>query len=648
MKLTRAQFLKALPAAALVLAGCTAAPTAPADTDELVFDHAYPLDYATQFTADCYADGSTLLTIPDAQAKFLIRPEGAATLRTVPAGVTVLQQPVQNIYLVSTSAMDLFLHLDALDSIALSGTRAEGWYLDEAKQAMQAGRIAYAGKYSAPDYERILTAECGLAVENTMIYHTPEVKEQLERFGIPVLVERSSYESSPLARMEWIKLYGILLGKEALAEEVFAQQAQRIAPLLEQPSTGKRCAFFSITSSGLATVRKSGDYVAQMIGMAGGEYVFADLADSGNSLSTINIPLEDLYAGVKDADVLIYNGTIEGTISTKEELLARCALLAECKAVQSGNIWCTTPSFFQQSMALADFMLDLHAVFTGETADPDTTLNGACCAVPCFVYPQASLQEYRCVYSRLKNSASGCHSYRDGLFCYPSAPACYKSQAVFLYPFSFSPALPLFCLLFSYRSFFLLCCCCYCFRVRVRVSAVLCQACGSLPKGAFLSTYRFYLFLLYQPFSHLLLLNSSDVCSHAAKRFLYCLISSVDMRYTAYCRCSFRTQSRNDQCRPSSEIGRNQLRCRKTSYSLHHRNSALRLDFSPHTKKLAHMTIAVIKYIFHKHRSSVRHSAYSHKRRLCVCRKIRIRHRPYSMRSLQPFRRFDINAVLAE
>ena len=323
-------------------------------------------------TADCYADGSTLLTIPDAQAKFLIRPEGAATLRTVPAGVTVLQQPVQNIYLVSTSAMDLFLHLDALDSIALSGTRAEGWYLDEAKQAMQAGRIAYAGKYSAPDYERILTAECGLAVENTMIYHTPEVKEQLERFGIPVLVERSSYESSPLARMEWIKLYGILLGKEALAEEVFAQQAQRIAPLLEQPSTGKRCAFFSITSSGLATVRKSGDYVAQMIGMAGGEYVFADLADSGNSLSTMNIPLEDLYAGVKDADVLIYNGTIEGSISTKEELLARCALLAECKAVQSGNIWCTTPSFFQQSMALADFMLDLHAVFTGETADPDT------------------------------------------------------------------------------------------------------------------------------------------------------------------------------------------------------------------------------------------------------------------------------------
>ena len=80
-----------------------------------------------------------------------------------------------------------------------------------------------------------------------MIYHTPEVKEQLERFGIPVLVERSSYESDPLARMEWIKFYGILLGKEELAQQVFDRQAERIAPLLDQQSTGKSCAFFSIS-----------------------------------------------------------------------------------------------------------------------------------------------------------------------------------------------------------------------------------------------------------------------------------------------------------------------------------------------------------------------------------------------------------------
>ena len=369
MKLTRQQFLRALPAAGLLLAGCSSASTAPANTEELVFDHAYPLDYATQFTADCYADGSTLLTIPEADAKFLVRPEGAAELDELPEGVTLLQQPVQNIYLVSTSVMDLLIALDGLDSIALSGTRAEGWYLDEARAAMQAGRIAYAGKYSAPDYEQILAADCSLAIENTMIYHTPEVKEQLERFGIPVLVERSSYESGPLARMEWIKFYGILLGKEDLAEQIFARQVERIAPLLDQEPTGKRCAFFSITANNLANVRKGGDYVARMIELAGADYVFSDLTDSGNNLSTMNLPLEDFYAGARDADVLIYNSTIEGVVSTTDELVAKCALLADFKAVQSGNVWCVTQSFFQQSMELADFILELHRLFTEDAPE---------------------------------------------------------------------------------------------------------------------------------------------------------------------------------------------------------------------------------------------------------------------------------------
>ena len=365
----RRDFLKALPAATLALTACGDTETAPANTASLVFSHSYPLEYATQFTADCYEGGYTLLAITESGDKFLVTPEGAAEVDDLPEDVTVLRQPIQNIYLVSTSIMDLFIALDGLDSLSLSGTKAEGWYLDEAKAAMQEGKIAYAGKYSAPDYEQILAANCGLAFENTMIYHTPEVKEQLERFGIPVLVERSSYEGSPLARMEWIKLVGILLGKEEDAERVFSEQVERVAPLMDQPSTGKTAAFFSITANNLANVRKGGDYIAQMIEMAGGEYVFSDLTDNGNSLSTMNLPLEDFYAGAKDADFLIYNSTVEGIVETREQLIAKCSLLADFKAVQNGNVWCTNKSFFQQSMELADLILDMHTVFTEE--DPD-------------------------------------------------------------------------------------------------------------------------------------------------------------------------------------------------------------------------------------------------------------------------------------
>ena len=130
--------------------------------------------------------------------------------------------------------------------------------------------------------------------------------------------------------------------------------------------TGKTVAFFSITSNGLATVRKGNDYVARMIEMAGGDYVFADLTDNGNNLATVNLSLENFYAGAKDADVLIYNSTIEGEVDSLAALLERCPLLADCKAVQQGNVWCTAQSLFQQSMELPDLILDMNRVFTQE------------------------------------------------------------------------------------------------------------------------------------------------------------------------------------------------------------------------------------------------------------------------------------------
>lgn len=369
--------LTALLAALLLLAftGCAASlaqsesTSSPAQADEMQADFqvesAYPLEYAKEFTVDECTGGTRLITIQN--ARYLVVPENSTVPNGLSEDITVLQKPLENVYLVSTSAMDPILKLDALSAVTLSGTSAENWYLPEAKEAMENGEISYAGKYSAPDYERIVSANCGLAIENTMIYHTPEVKEQLEKFGIPVLVERSSYESDPLARMEWVKLYGILFDKEAEAETFFNEQVQRIRPLLGQDTTGKMAAFFSVTSNNLVTVRKSNDYVAKMIGMAGGEYVFSDLSDNGNNLATINLSLEEFYAGAKDADVLIYNSTIEGKIETTEQLLSKCPMLADFKAVQNGNVWCTTQSLFQESMELPDLILDMSRVFTAES-----------------------------------------------------------------------------------------------------------------------------------------------------------------------------------------------------------------------------------------------------------------------------------------
>ena len=93
MKLTRQQFLRVLPVTVLALSGCAASETAPASTEELVFDHACPLDYATQFTADCYEGGYTMLTLTESGEQFLVTPEDAAAVEGLPESVTVLQHP---------------------------------------------------------------------------------------------------------------------------------------------------------------------------------------------------------------------------------------------------------------------------------------------------------------------------------------------------------------------------------------------------------------------------------------------------------------------------------------------------------------------------------------------------------------------------
>ncbi len=370
-KKIRNLFLPALFCVFFAQNGAQAQAAAP-DWGSMTADHALELMYAEQFSVDYYEGGYALIDITDS-GRFLVVPEG----KEVPAGleedIVPILQPLQNIYLVATSAMDLFCSLDATSSIRLSGTEASGWYVQKAREEMENGNIVYAGKYSAPDYERILENGCDLAVESTMIYHTPEVKEKLEEFGIPVLVERSSYESHPLGRTEWLKLYAVLLGKEDLAEEVFRRQADSLEKVLAEESTGKSVAFFYITSNGYVNVRKGNDYVAKMIELAGGKYVPENLGGSDNALSTMNMQMEEFYAQANDADYLIYNSTIDSELYTLEELFAKSSLLKDFKAVAEGHVYCTEKNLFQETTGLGTMIEDIHAILTSEGVPEDLT-----------------------------------------------------------------------------------------------------------------------------------------------------------------------------------------------------------------------------------------------------------------------------------
>lgn len=355
----------------LLCAAVMCACSGKADTDGFSLESAEPVGqmellYATEFSVDHYGNGISLVTVSDG-GKYLLVPENEA-VEEIPDSITLIRTPVENIYLAASSAMDMFFGIGADGNIRATATLERDWALPRVKEAMANEDILYAGKYSAPDYELILSEGCSIAIESTMIYHNPEVKEQLERLGIPVLIERSSYESHPLGRLEWVKLYGLLTGREEEAEQLFAEQCELLQSITQSGSTGKTAAFFYISSSGYAVVRKPGDYVSRMIELGGGEYIFTsdDLNVEENAQSTMNMQFESFYAGAAEADVLIYNSTIDGGMDTLSQLLEKNSLLSEFKAVSSGDVWCTDKNMFQQTTGAAEVIRELNLIFTGE------------------------------------------------------------------------------------------------------------------------------------------------------------------------------------------------------------------------------------------------------------------------------------------
>ena len=110
-----------------------------------------------------------------------------------------------------------------------------------------------------------------------------------------------------------------------------------------------------------------------MIELAGGKYIFDKLGDTQSKSSSVTMQMEEFYASAKDVDCLIYNSTIDGQITSIDELVAKNQLLADFKAVQSGNVWCTTQNMYQESMAIGSMIADMHTAFVTDVSQNTDT-----------------------------------------------------------------------------------------------------------------------------------------------------------------------------------------------------------------------------------------------------------------------------------
>ena len=347
---------------AFCFTGCGGNGSSSSGLDSLTLESSMNVEYAKGFNVDFYEGGYADIKFSDGQ-EFLVVPEGAEVPKV--SGITVLQRPLDKTYLAATASMSLISAIDAVDNVAFSSVEEDDWYVEDAVKAMKSGSMKFAGKYSLPDYELLVSENCSLAIESTMLTHSPDIGEKLEELNIPVMMDLASNEEGPLARLEWIKVYGVLFDKTDEAESFFSEQAERVKAIDDMEKTDLTVAFFSINSQGLAVVRKTTDYVTDMIEMAGGKYIFDELSDD-NALSTVNMSMEEFYDTAVDADIIIYNSAIESELQSVDDLIELNKVFKDFKAVKDGNVWCTGKNMYQSTDAIADIVSDMHAIISGD------------------------------------------------------------------------------------------------------------------------------------------------------------------------------------------------------------------------------------------------------------------------------------------
>ena len=209
-------------------------------------------DHAENFGIYHYEDGFTVIRVKNV-ADYLLAPEGAELPVGVDEDYMVVRVPVQSVYAASDSMLTLIgdeAMSDAMDKITLSAFDAQSCDVETLTLRLASGEVEVAGAPENPEYAVLLGQACDLAIlpaafADSRVLGTDEtvpsglddeqaqalkdVADRLSMLGIPAFVDLSGMEENDAGRLEWLKVYGLLLDCEDAANALYEQAAADLA-----------------------------------------------------------------------------------------------------------------------------------------------------------------------------------------------------------------------------------------------------------------------------------------------------------------------------------------------------------------------------------------------------------------------------------
>lgn len=244
--------------------------------------------------------------------RYVLVPKDEKLPEKLPEG-DIIRTPLNNILCYVSVHASLFNELGVLDAIKAVGD-GKYMYIDKLQEDIKSGKVKDCGTSKAIDIERIIDVAPEAVIISAMEDNNSYSK--LFNVGIPVIECADYMETGPLQRAEWMRFYGLLVGKGEKADSIFNgiekeynDLKDMVKDIEHKPTVldGKK-----LNSSWYIAGEES--TTGQMITDAGGRYVFADEKSNGSVPYSPELVLD---RGI-DADVWMLKYYKDGEITYKD------------------------------------------------------------------------------------------------------------------------------------------------------------------------------------------------------------------------------------------------------------------------------------------------------------------------------------------
>ena len=274
---------------------------------------------------------------------------------------TLVRTPLSKAVVYSSVHCGLLNQIGALKSI---GGVCDLKYikLQEVQDGCRTGSIADVGNGMNPDIEKIIDLHPDAIMlspfENSGGYG------RVEKLNIPIIECADYMETSALGRAEWMRFYGLLFGKKAEADAMFASIERNYKDLQElvKPISFAPSVMCDLKTSSTWYTPGGNSTIAKLYSDAGANYIFREDTHSGS----LPYPFEVIFEKGQQTNfwLIRYNQPVDKTYG---ELEKEFAPYAGFRAFKERNIYgCNTNRvpFYEETPFHPDWLLkDLIKIF---------------------------------------------------------------------------------------------------------------------------------------------------------------------------------------------------------------------------------------------------------------------------------------------